>query len=249
MILRTDAVVLRSMRYGETSRIVTLYTRERGKVAVLARGARTVKSRFGSTLEPLSLVEALVSMRPTRTLQTLREASHRVRLRLTDDLDKISAGLRIAELTNALTEDEEVHPRLFDLVASTLVGLDTLDPAAGERPSAALLYFELRLAHLIGFTPRFTRDAVLEVGDDGGVLRLETGEIEPLGLATGRRASRAALRAFATAARADLPVVLSMRLDPDTEAEAAALAEAYLRHHTDDAYPTRSAAVRAALAR
>lgn len=249
MILRTDAVVLRSMRYGETSRIVTLFTRERGKVAVLARGARTVKSRFGSTLEPLSLVEALVSMRPTRTLQTLRETSHRARLRLTDDLDKISVGLRIAELTNALTEDEEPSPRVFDLVASTLVGLDALDPASGERPAAALLYFELRLAHLLGFTPRFTRDAVLEVTDEGGVLRLETGEIEPLGMGNGRRATRAALRAFATAARADLPVVLAMRLDPETEAEVATLANTYLRHHTDDAFPTRSDAVRAALAR
>ncbi len=247
MILRTDAIVLRAMRYGETSRIVTLFTREKGKVAVLARGARTAKSRFGSTHEPLSIVEAMISTRPTRTLQTLRETNHRTRLRIADDLGKISAGLRMAELTNALTEDEQASPMLFDLLAGSLAGLDSLDTGAGGRPASALLFFELRLAHQLGFAPRFTREAVQEVGDDGGILHLDTGEIEPLGRAIGRRASRAALRAFATAARADLAVVLAMPLDRETEAEATRLAESYLRHHTDDAYPTRSDAVRAAL--
>ncbi len=248
MILRTEALVLRAMRYGETSRIVTLFTRDRGKIAVLARGARAAKSRFGSTLEPLSLIEALVSMRPTRTLQTLRETAHHTRLRLSDDLGKISAGLRMAELTNALTEDEEAAPALFDLVAGSLAGLDSLDIGAGDRPVSALLFFELRLAGLLGFSPRFTREGVQAVDDNGGILRLDTGEIEPLGTVIGRRASRAALRAFATAARADLPIVLSMRLDAEVEAETVRLAESYLRHHTDDAYPTRSDAVRAAIA-
>ena len=247
MILRTDAVVLRAMRYGETSRIVTLFTRDVGKVAVLARGARTTKSRFGSTVQPLSFVEAVLSTKETRTLQTLREASHRRRFPLVStDLDRLSAALRMAELVNALTEDEQAAPALFDLFVATLGGLD----APTALPANALLFFELRLAGHLGFSPRFTREAVADVPDEGGLLLLGTGEIvgsEARVYDAPRRASRAALRAFATAARADGSLVLQMHLSPEATAEALALAEAYLRHHVGDAYPTRSAAVRAAL--
>lgn len=245
MILRTDAVVLRAMRYGETSRIVTLFTRDRGKVAVIARGARATKSRFGGAVQPLACIEAVLSTKETRTLQTLRETAYLRRFpTLAADLDRLSAGLRMAELVNALTEDEEAAPALFDLLVATLDGLD----APETRPANALLFFELRLAALLGFRPRFTREAVAALPGDGGVLLLGTGEIVDDGTFDApRRASRAALRAFATAARADGSVVLPMQIAPDVSAEAANLAEAYLRHHVGDAYPTRSAAVRAAL--
>lgn len=248
MILRTDAVVLRTMRYGETSRIVTLFTRDRGKMGVLARGARAAKSRFGSAVQPLACIEAVLSTKDTRTLQTLREASHLRRFpRLAADLDRLTAALRMVELVNALTQDEEAAPALFDLLVATLGGLDVPE----THPANALLFFELRLAGLLGFQPRFTREGVAALPERGGVLLLSTGEIvEPEAQALGhapRRASRAALRAFATAARADGSVVLPMRLAPEASAEAAALAESYLQHHTSDAYPTRSAAVRAAL--
>lgn len=248
MIVRTDAVVLRTMRYGETSRIVTLFTRDRGKLGVLARGARAAKSRFGSTVQPLACVEAVLSWKDTRTLQTLREASHLRRFPLlSSDLDRLSAALRMAELVHALLGDEEAAPALFDLFVATLDGLDAPETHATN----ALLFFELRMAGLLGFRPRFTREAVAELPEDGGVLLLSTGEIvEATGSALGdtpRRARRSALRAFAVAARADGSVVLPMRLDEATRTEAAALAEAYLQHHTGDAYPTRSAAVRAAL--
>jgi DNA repair protein RecO (recombination protein O) len=247
-ILRTDAVVLRTMRYGETSLIVTLFTREQGKVAVLARGARTLKSRFGATVQPLSLVQAMISMRPTRTLQTLREAAHATRFRtLTSDLAKITAGLRMVELVRALTQDEEPGRALFDLLAASLSGLDALDAALGEQPAAALLSFEVRLARLLGFEPGFTREAVAALPDDGGVLHLATGQIGALTDVAGRRASRAALRAFAVAARADLDTALRMRLPDEALDEAVRLAEAYLQFHTEDAFPTRSNAVRAAL--
>ncbi|MBE2186895.1 MAG: DNA repair protein RecO [Rhodothermales bacterium] len=245
MILRTDAVVLRAMRYGETSRIVTLFTRDYGKIAVLARGARATKSRFGGAVQPLACIEAVLSTKETRTLQTLRETSYTRRFpTLAADLDRLSAGLRMAELVNALTEDEEATPALFDLLVATLDGLD----APGTHPANALLFFELRLAALLGFQPRFTREAVAALPDDGGVLLLGTGEIVDDGAFDApRRASRAALRAFATAARADGSVVLPMQIASPVSVEASNLADAYLRHHVGDAYPTRSAAVRAAL--
>ncbi len=247
MIVRTEAVVLRTLRYGETSLIVTLFTRQQGKVSVLARGARAAKSRFGAALQPLSLIQVLYSTRTTRTLQTLREASFERRFRhLHDSLNRITAGLRVVELVQALMQDEEANSAVFHLVAQTL---QALDGTAG-RPELALFFFEARLAGLLGFAPQFSREAVEALTDAGGIFRFEGGTIEPVeGGATGRRLSRTVLRAFAIVARAEMKTVLRMQVD-DADAETLGrLIEDYLQFHTEDAYPTRARQVRARLLR
>ena len=102
-IIRTDAIVLRGLDYGETSRIVTLFTRERGKMSVMAKGARKTKSKFGSTLQPMSHVEVVFYYKPTRTLQILSESSHvRAFHDLQRSLEKITLGLRVVELVVVL---------------------------------------------------------------------------------------------------------------------------------------------------
>ncbi len=245
MIVRTEAVVLRAFRYGETSLIVTLFTRDKGKISVLARGARGPKSRFGATLQPLSVVQAMYSFKSTRTLQTLRETAYEVRFKhLHDDLNRITAGLRMVELVQALLQEEEPNSRLFHLLVESLQALD----GTPGRAELALFYFELRLAGLMGFAPQFTREAVETLTDEGGTLRLDSGEIQPVQNAlAGRRAGRTVLRAFAIVARAELRDVLRMRLD-DGEAEALGrLVEDYLQFHAEDAYPTRARHVRARL--
>ena len=73
MIIRTEAIVLRTMKYRETSRIATLYTKERGKVSVIAKGARDGKSRMGGALQPMNHVVALVYMKESRDLQLLTQ--------------------------------------------------------------------------------------------------------------------------------------------------------------------------------
>ena len=77
---KTEAVVLRSLRYSEADRILHLYTSERGRIGAIAKGIRKTKSRFGARLEPLSHVE-LVLHRGRGELQTVTAAqlvrSHR----------------------------------------------------------------------------------------------------------------------------------------------------------------------------
>ena len=239
MIIRTDAIVLRAMEYGETSRIATLFTREKGKVAVLAKGARLMKSRFGSTLQPMSYTQVVFYYKPTRGLQTLSESGHVQPFHgISRDLEKISIGLRVVELAYALVHAEEQNPHLFNLLVETLGRLDTT-----ETHTANLLpYFQMRLATALGFAPHIERDAVENLPEEGGVLTLDAGSILPLQAtpAAARRASRTALRAYAIFARADLDAVMRMRLPPDTRRDVNALVEAYLRYHVEDAYPTRS---------
>lgn len=246
MIVRTEAVVLRSLPYGETSRIVTLFTRDRGKLAVMAKGARRTKSRFGSSLQPMSYVQVVYYYKPSRSLQILSDSSHVTPFhRIGRDLEKITIGLRIVELTSALMQDDQQNALVYNLLLQVLHKLDS----AGDRAANALPYFQMRMATALGFSPSFQRDVVQDLPENGGALDFETGAIAPLTGGGGRRASRSALRAFAVCARADLEAVMRMNVAPETRIELNELVEDYLRYHVEDAYPFKSNRVIGQLAR
>ena len=238
MIVRTDAVVLRAIEYSETSLIVTLFTRQHGQITVMAKGARRPKSRFGSALQPMAYVQAVYYFKPGRGMQTLKEVSHvRVLHRTAADMGKITVGLRMIELARVLSQDQEQNVFLFTLLVQCLLRLND----APERNENVLPYFQLRLAAVLGFSPDIEREAVLALDDDGGVLALDSGAVLPTVAVpkAGLRASRAALRAFAVFARADLDTVMRMALGDELRAEVNRLVEAFLRHHVEDAYPHR----------
>jgi DNA repair protein RecO (recombination protein O) len=235
MIVRTDAVVLHAFDYGETSRIVRLLTRQHGVVGVLARGARRPTSQFGSALQPLSYVQAVYYWRPQRGLQTLKEAAHAVRFRrLVSEVDRVTLGLRVLEVARALVEEGEAHPLALDLVVRTLAFID----GAEGHVANAVPWFQLRLAGLLGFAPDVQRADVEALGEGGGRLLLQRGAVAAGG-ADGVPASRAALRAFAVLARADLETAGRMRLDAETRAAVEGLVDAFLRVHTESTYPER----------
>lgn len=250
MIVRTDAVVLHAFDYGETSRIVRLLTRAHGVIGVLARGARRPTSAFGSTLQPMSYLQAVYYHRPQRGLQTLKEAAHVVRFkRLTRDMARVPLGLRVVEVARRLVEEGEAHPLALDLVVRTLEHLDETDGEAAN----AVPWFQLRLAGQLGFAPDVRREDVLALGDDGGRLLLQSGAVVPSGEAPraygaggsgeGQLASRPALRAFAILARTDLATATRMRLEPAVRDEVEGLVDAYVRVHTEATYPERVRAV------
>ena len=245
MIVRTDAVVLRTLDFSETSRIVTLLTRSHGVVGALARGARRPTSQFGSTLQPMAAIEVVFYHRPGRGLQTLKETSHIVRWQhLTSDFERVPLGLRAVEVARGVLGEGEAHPLALDLLIRTLAYLDS-----AEAPANAVPWFQLRLASLLGFAPDVQRDDVLALGD-AGTLLLESGAVVPLdadgpadsyldgrrSFGGGVRASRAALRAFAILARTDLDTAGRMRLDRAVRREAEGLVDAYLRTHTDSPF-------------
>lgn len=244
MIVRTDAVVLRALDYGETSRIVTLLTRTHGVVGAMARGARRPTSRFGSTLQPMACVEAVLYVKPGRGLQTLKEAAHLVRFPTLDgrDLGRVTAGLRAVEAARLTLDEGDAHPLALDRLIEALAFVD----AAPAHAANGVPWFQMRLADLLGLAPAINRDDVLAVGEEGGVLDLATGTVEPDGSRTdgaggGDRvhASRAALRAFAVFARTDLATAGRLRLDEATRREVEGLADAYLRLHAGSPFRER----------
>ncbi len=238
MIVRTEAIVLKSMRYGESSRIATLFTREKGKLSVIAKGARRTRSRFGSALLPMSYTEVVVYCKPNRSLQTLSETTHLLRFpSLARDLRKISAGLRMMELVAAVTHEEERNPGLFNL---TLQALQRLSISTSQTENI-VPFFELRLAAELGFAPLIDRTRVADIGESGGFLALDQGSVSSdRDGAHPVHGTRRALRAFAILAKANIEDALRMQLDGGTRREVEELIHSFMLYHLEESYPTRS---------
>jgi DNA repair protein RecO (recombination protein O) len=146
---RATGLVIRFTDYSETSRIVTLYTRELGKVRALAKGGRRLKSNFESALDLLTVCSMVLFRKPGRGLDLVTEARVVERFAvLTRQLEALYAGYYLAELLNEFTQEEDPHPLLFDAAVETLRQL-------GSQPATAelVLRFETRLLRELGFAP------------------------------------------------------------------------------------------------
>ncbi|HZT17430.1 MAG TPA: DNA repair protein RecO [Gaiellaceae bacterium] len=157
---RTDAIVLRSLRFAEADRILHLYTRERGRVGAIAKGIRKTRSRFGARLEPLSHVELLLH-EGSGELQTITgvdlKRSHRA---AREDPYRLNVGLVGAEAMLRLFAEPEANERAFTALARFLDLLDEAPPPdpPGARPALdpLALAFQLKLLWLAGYLPHLT---------------------------------------------------------------------------------------------
>lgn len=167
---KLTAIVLRTVDTGESDRVVTLLSRERGKVAAFARGARASKRRFGGALEPFTLLAAEVRERPGAELLGLDSVSVLAPFAgIRGDLARIACAAYAAELARELVRDHEPHDELFELLAGYLAVLD----AAPARP-AGLRAFELGALRAAGLAPRL--DGCARCGrplDPGRPVRLD----------------------------------------------------------------------------
>jgi DNA repair protein RecO (recombination protein O) len=151
------ALVVRGTDWSETSRIVTLYTRELGKVRALAKGGRRLKSNFEVALDLLTVCSIVLLRKSSGSLDLLTEAQVVERFpRLRSDLPALYAGYYVAELLADWTEDYDAHPVLFDEARVTLREL-------GEEPGITglrLMHFELVLLRELGYQPVLTQCGV-----------------------------------------------------------------------------------------
>ena len=153
----TEAVVLRSIRFGEADSVLHLYTADRGRVGAVAKGVRKTKSRFGGRLEPLSHVE-LVLHQGTGELQTVTGVQLiRAHDAARADYYRVSTGLIGAEAMLRLFPEQERNERAFTALTRFLDILDET-PHAAERPSLdpLALSFQLKLLWLSGYLPHLT---------------------------------------------------------------------------------------------
>ena len=164
---RTEAVVLRSIRFGEADRVLHLYTQAHGRVGAVAKGVRKTSSRFGARLEPLSHVE-LILHRGRGELETVTSAqlvrSHRD---AREDYYRFSVGMIGAEAMLRLFSEEEANERAFTALTRFLDLLDGA-PHAADRPTLDPLglAFQLKLLWLAGYLPHVSACAECGAEDE-----------------------------------------------------------------------------------
>ena len=232
---KLTGVVLRTVDTGEADRVVTFLSRERGKVAAFARGARASRRRFGGSLEPFTLVTAEVRERPGADLLGLDSvASVQAFGAIRGDLARIACAAYAAELARELVRDHEPHDELFELLVAYLAALD----AAPARP-AGLRAFELGALRAAGLLPRLDACAAC-----GGALprdrpvRLDPGHGGVLCRACERLASPSApalapgsLAALVRLAEGGLAAATPDALPPPAGREARDALGAFVEHH------------------
>jgi DNA repair protein RecO (recombination protein O) len=161
-LVKATALVVRTHDFSETSRVVTLWTREWGKVRALAKGAKRLKSNFDSALDLLNVCAIVLLRKTSGALDLLTEAQAQQRFPgLRRDLEALYAGYYIAELLGDWSEDHDPHPALYDETLATLETLGKPGLAVGPR----LMRFELVLLREFGYEPALEECAVCGAGD------------------------------------------------------------------------------------
>jgi DNA repair protein RecO (recombination protein O) len=154
---KTEAVVLRSLRFAEADRILHLYTLDRGRVGAIAKGVRKTTSRFGGRLEPLSHVELLLH-EGSGELDTVTGASLvRAHRATREEPYRLEVGLIGAEAMLRLFTEPEANRRAFTALTRFLDALDET-PAHATRPALdpLALAFQLKLLWVSGYLPHLT---------------------------------------------------------------------------------------------
>ncbi len=147
-LLKTEAIVLRKLNYGDTSKIASLYTEELGRLSVIIKGGRASKSKIGMIIDPLNTVQIVLHNKETREIQLVTQADLILSPTLIkDDLERIKFASGVAELIFSLIPEHDPNLRLYRGVKKMLSLMN--DP--GENPKILFIRFFLFLLKEIGY--------------------------------------------------------------------------------------------------
>jgi DNA repair protein RecO (recombination protein O) len=153
--LKTEAVVLRSMRYAEADRILHLYTPHRGRVSAIAKGVRRTRSRFGGRLEPYFRLQMVLYEGRSELLTVTSAHTVNGHPRLREDAAALDSAARACDAVSRLFETAEPHPGVYALLCNELALLDA--GVGGDRSQAThanQLAFRLKLLLAAGLAPQ-----------------------------------------------------------------------------------------------
>ncbi|MBN2415686.1 DNA repair protein RecO [bacterium] len=241
-IIKTEAVVLKGWKLGETSKILLLYTKDHGRVKAVAKGARNPKSQFKGCLEPLSRIAVIYYDKPARDLQLLTKADLVTpHYHIIGDIAKTALGLATLELLNKAVAGEEPFPQVYDLLCSTLERLDR-----SEKFSEGIFwYFQNHFIELLGYRPNWS--ACLKCGaslrDSGGMFHPSRGGLvcgQCAGGAGGAVISGEALEILFWMQTCSISEACSIEPDPVQTAEIRRAFDLYFKTHLDYLRPLNS---------
>jgi len=148
---KTEGLVIRQVDFSETSRVVTFFTEEFGKISVMAKGARRLKGPFDSAIDLLANCQIVFIRKSSASLDLLTEARLLQSFRpAPSSLLNLYAGYYVAELLNGLSEEYDPHPQLYAESLETLRQLETSDT-----PLPEIMFLEAAVLREVGQMPEF----------------------------------------------------------------------------------------------
>jgi DNA repair protein RecO (recombination protein O) len=148
-VIKTKAIILSSIRWKESSKIVTIYGDQTGKIKIIARSALRSNSSFAGKLESLFLVEVVIDVKDTRSLQVLREIdviNPFSKLRV--DLKILPYALALLEIINQVFDESHPDEVFFNFVLEMIQAI-----IENKNPQNVYIYFLLKLSSYMGFKP------------------------------------------------------------------------------------------------
>jgi len=229
-LYRDEAIVLRTQKLGEADRIITLLTRQRGRLRVVGKGVRRTTSRFGARLEPFSHVDLQLATARTLDVVTQAEALSVFSEAIATDYARYTAGTAMLEVAEKLTEEEgEPAVQLYLLLLGALRAL----AHGGREPTMLLDAFLLRALAVAGYAPSF--DSCTQCGEAGPHPYLNVsaggavcGRCRPPGSVAPAAETMALLAALLSG---DWPTAEAS--DPRHRREASGIVAAYLQWHLE----------------
>ncbi len=147
MIIHTAAIILKTIDYGETSKIVTIFSKKHGKMAVIAHSAKKPKSKFSGLLEPCNVLDVVYYYKKSRSVQILSEASYIEKtMELKLNFEKMATAMSALELISQLLHEHEVNDPFFNFTQQFLLWLNETN----IEPALVFPYLQLRLCNLMG---------------------------------------------------------------------------------------------------
>jgi DNA repair protein RecO (recombination protein O) len=161
-LFKTNAIVIRSLNYSESDKIVTFFTRDFGKLKGIAKGARRSKKRFQNALSLFSHLRLIFFDKEGLSLVRAESCDilHSFP-RIREDLRKILYGNYYLELVNEMAEEREASREAFELLLCFLSNLETMAPQEEQ-----LRLFEIRMLSLFGYRPNMTRCGLCKKGGE-----------------------------------------------------------------------------------
>ena len=231
---KTRGFVLRQTSLGEADRILTLFTRDLGKIQAVAKGIRRTKSKLSGHLEPFAL--ASLSLSRGRQLDTIFDAdtvnSFRV---LREDLKRLSKAVYLIELVDKFTSEHQPSPEIYSLLLDSLILLEHSNDS--DRP---IIYFEVQILSRSGFGPELYRcvecSIALKPGKythshtHGGLI-CNNCTTKPMGLTFALSVN--CIKVLRFLANASVDSISSLKIPSQVESEATRLLRTYIRYILD----------------
>lgn len=148
-IVRTQAIILKGMKYNESSKIVSLYTKSHGKLSVLVKGARSLRSGISTAFDNMNFIDLHLRVKETRELQVLYKAECIESFsQIKSAIEKIASAYKIIEIIYKSTHEYDKNEKIFCLLLHCLKYLNENE----TNPDILYLYFQIYLLDYLGLS-------------------------------------------------------------------------------------------------